>query len=116
MNLMLISCCIALMIFFHFRNNVVFIMKFSAPSSPSGHQRKLLYANRGLRTGSVDLPDEMEKSLSSASTSPCPSPVRQYQVVIHNEIGLNFLLFFLFQNCLNYLPFLLGEIEESKRR
>lgn len=50
-----------------------------APSSPS-QQRKLLYANRGLRTGSVDLPDEVEKSLSSASTSPCPSPVRQNQV------------------------------------
>lgn len=50
-----------------------------APSSPST-QRKLLYANRGLKSGSVDLPDEVEKSLSSASTSPCPSPVRQVQV------------------------------------
>ncbi|KFB41589.1 AGAP005258-PA-like protein [Anopheles sinensis] len=32
-----------------------------------------------MKTGSVDLPDEIEKSLSSASTSPCPSPVRQSQ-------------------------------------
>uniref|UniRef100_A0A182J7P1 Uncharacterized protein n=1 Tax=Anopheles atroparvus TaxID=41427 RepID=A0A182J7P1_ANOAO len=32
-----------------------------------------------MKTGSVDLPDEIEKSLSSASTSPCPSPVRQNQ-------------------------------------
>lgn len=51
----------------------------AAPSSPSAH-RKLLSANRNIRTGSVDLPDDMEKSLSSASTSPCPSPVRQVQV------------------------------------
>lgn len=51
----------------------------AAPSSPST-QRKLLYAGRGLKSGSVDLPDEVEKSLSSASTSPCPSPVRQLQV------------------------------------
>lgn len=55
------------------------IVSRAAPSSP-GNQRKLLYATRGLKTGSVDLPDEVEKSLSSASTSPCPSPVRQIQV------------------------------------
>lgn len=68
------------MIFFFFLNsNKHFIPK--APSSPSQQQRKLLYANRSLKTGSVDLPDEMEKSLSSASTSPCPSPVRQNQVL-----------------------------------
>ncbi|GAB0098187.1 hypothetical protein DMENIID0001_138960 [Sergentomyia squamirostris] len=48
--------------------------RLHSPSSPSQQQRKLLYASRGLRTGSVDLPDDMEKSLSSASTSPCPSP------------------------------------------
>nr|XP_036223543.1 uncharacterized protein LOC106627125 isoform X2 [Bactrocera oleae] len=47
---------------------------FTAPSSPSHQGRKLLYATRGMRGGSVDLPDEMEKSQSSASTSPCPSP------------------------------------------
>lgn len=54
----------------------------AAPSSPSQQQRRLLYANRGLRTGSVDLPDDVDKSPSSASTSPCPSPVRQNQVII----------------------------------
>uniref|UniRef100_A0A1B0CWB7 SH3 domain-containing protein n=1 Tax=Lutzomyia longipalpis TaxID=7200 RepID=A0A1B0CWB7_LUTLO len=48
--------------------------RLHSPSSPSQQQRKLLYANRGLRTGSVDLPDDVEKSQSSASTSPCPSP------------------------------------------
>ncbi|XP_055687715.1 uncharacterized protein LOC129792563 isoform X9 [Lutzomyia longipalpis] len=53
--------------------------RLHSPSSPSQQQRKLLYANRGLRTGSVDLPDDVEKSQSSASTSPCPSPVRQNQ-------------------------------------
>ncbi|XP_030387407.1 uncharacterized protein LOC115634020 isoform X2 [Scaptodrosophila lebanonensis] len=44
------------------------------PSSPSHPGRKLLYATRGMRGGSVDLPDEMDKSQSSASTSPCLSP------------------------------------------
>uniref|UniRef100_A0A182FCT2 Uncharacterized protein n=1 Tax=Anopheles albimanus TaxID=7167 RepID=A0A182FCT2_ANOAL len=53
--------------------------RLHSPSSPSGTQRKFLYATRGMKTGSVDLPDEVEKSLSSASTSPCPSPVRQSQ-------------------------------------
>lgn len=47
----------------------------AAPSSPS-NQRKLLHATRAHKTGSVDLPDDVEKSHSSASTSPCPSPVR----------------------------------------
>ncbi|KAL9912444.1 SH3 and cysteine-rich domain-containing protein isoform 11-T11 [Glossina fuscipes fuscipes] len=49
------------------------------PSSPSHQGRKLLYATRGMRGGSVDLPDDMDKSQSSASTSPCPSPVRYSQ-------------------------------------
>lgn len=68
-----------------------------APSSPSAN-RKLLSATRNIRTGSVDLPDEMEKSLSSASTSPCPSPVRQIQV-------LCFCIFFIriSQNLKSYL-------------
>nr|XP_053639942.1 SH3 and cysteine-rich domain-containing protein 2-like isoform X2 [Cherax quadricarinatus] len=44
-----------------------------SPSSPV-HNRRLLTA-RNMRMSSVDLPDENEKSLSSASTSPCPSPV-----------------------------------------
>ncbi|XP_042220761.1 SH3 and cysteine-rich domain-containing protein 3-like isoform X16 [Homarus americanus] len=43
------------------------------PSSPV-HNRRLLTA-RNMRMSSVELPDENEKSLSSASTSPCPSPV-----------------------------------------
>lgn len=30
-----------------------------------------------MRMSSVELPDEHDKSLSSASTSPCPSPVKQ---------------------------------------
>ncbi|XP_026686828.1 SH3 and cysteine-rich domain-containing protein 2-like [Diaphorina citri] len=46
----------------------------SAPSSPV-HNRRLLSA-RNMRMSSVELPDDNEKSLSSASTSPCPSPVR----------------------------------------
>ncbi|XP_042220759.1 uncharacterized protein LOC121865428 isoform X14 [Homarus americanus] len=45
----------------------------TAPSSPV-HNRRLLTA-RNMRMSSVELPDENEKSLSSASTSPCPSPV-----------------------------------------
>ncbi|XP_068214896.1 proto-oncogene vav isoform X6 [Palaemon carinicauda] len=45
----------------------------SAPSSPV-HNRRLL-TTRNMRMSSVELPDENEKSLSSASTSPCPSPV-----------------------------------------
>lgn len=66
-------------VFSHNSRQSNFLPSSTAPSSPS-NQRKLLYANRGLKTGSVDLPDEVEKSLSSASTSPCPSPVRQFQV------------------------------------
>ncbi|XP_042882610.1 SH3 and cysteine-rich domain-containing protein 2-like isoform X1 [Penaeus japonicus] len=44
-----------------------------SPSSPV-HNRRLLSA-RNVRMSSVELPDDNEKSLSSASTSPCPSPV-----------------------------------------
>ncbi|XP_075970681.1 SH3 and cysteine-rich domain-containing protein isoform X12 [Anticarsia gemmatalis] len=46
-----------------------------APSSPV-HSRRLLSA-RGGRMSSVELPDEPDKSLSSNSASPCPSPVKQ---------------------------------------
>ncbi|KAL9912437.1 SH3 and cysteine-rich domain-containing protein isoform 4-T4 [Glossina fuscipes fuscipes] len=53
--------------------------RLHSPSSPSHQGRKLLYATRGMRGGSVDLPDDMDKSQSSASTSPCPSPVRYSQ-------------------------------------
>ncbi|XP_050305294.1 uncharacterized protein LOC126742589 isoform X10 [Anthonomus grandis grandis] len=45
----------------------------SAPSSPV-HNRRLLSA-KNIRTSSVELPDDNDKSPSSASTSPCPSPV-----------------------------------------
>jgi hypothetical protein len=49
------------------------MLLFAAPSSPV-HNRRLLSA-RNMRMSSVELPDDNEKSLSSASTSPCPSPV-----------------------------------------
>ncbi|KAL1464916.1 hypothetical protein WDU94_004521 [Cyamophila willieti] len=48
--------------------------RVQSPSSPV-HNRRLLSA-RNMRMSSVELPDDNEKSLSSASTSPCPSPVR----------------------------------------
>nr|XP_049703287.1 uncharacterized protein LOC110375307 isoform X5 [Helicoverpa armigera] len=47
----------------------------SSPSSPV-HSRRMLSA-RGGRMSSVELPDEPDKSLSSNSASPCPSPVKQ---------------------------------------
>ncbi|XP_022816041.1 uncharacterized protein LOC111349244 isoform X4 [Spodoptera litura] len=47
----------------------------SAPSSPV-HSRRMLTARVG-RMSSVELPDEPDKSLSSNSASPCPSPVKQ---------------------------------------
>ncbi|XP_068081695.1 SH3 and cysteine-rich domain-containing protein isoform X2 [Anabrus simplex] len=46
--------------------------RIQSPSSPV-HNRRLLSA-RNVRMSSVELPDDTEKSLSSASTSPCPSP------------------------------------------
>ncbi|XP_038210272.1 uncharacterized protein LOC119831091 isoform X6 [Zerene cesonia] len=51
------------------------ISSSSAPSSPV-HSRRLL-STRGIRMSSVELPDEPDKSLSSNSASPCPSPVKQ---------------------------------------
>lgn len=53
--------------------NTFIIFTFSAPSSPV-HNRRLLSA-KNIRMSSVELPDDNEKSPSSASTSPCPSPV-----------------------------------------
>ncbi|XP_030766910.1 uncharacterized protein LOC115890735 isoform X4 [Sitophilus oryzae] len=47
--------------------------KIQSPSSPV-HNRRLLSA-KNIRMSSVELPDENDKSPSSASTSPCPSPV-----------------------------------------
>ncbi|XP_071050329.1 guanine nucleotide exchange factor VAV2 isoform X11 [Onthophagus taurus] len=49
------------------------LKSLSTPSSPV-HNRRLLSA-KNIRMSSVELPDENEKSPSSASTSPCPSPV-----------------------------------------
>lgn len=46
----------------------------TAPQSPVTNRRQFLSA-KTVRMSSVDLPDDNEKSLSSASTSPCPSPV-----------------------------------------
>ncbi|XP_023227912.1 uncharacterized protein LOC111628370 [Centruroides sculpturatus] len=43
-----------------------------SPQSPQG--RRQLLSAKTVRMSSVDLPDDNEKSLSSASTSPCPSP------------------------------------------
>ncbi|XP_045493661.1 uncharacterized protein LOC123692876 isoform X9 [Colias croceus] len=50
----------------------------SLPETPSSpvHSRRLL-STRGIRMSSVELPDEPDKSLSSNSASPCPSPVKQ---------------------------------------
>ncbi|XP_077549236.1 uncharacterized protein LOC144162534 isoform X3 [Haemaphysalis longicornis] len=47
--------------------------QLTAPQSPVHNRRQLLSA-KSVRMSSVDLPDDNEKSLSSASTSPCPSP------------------------------------------
>ncbi|XP_022649695.1 uncharacterized protein LOC111245510 isoform X3 [Varroa destructor] len=44
-----------------------------SPQSPVTNRRQFLSA-KTVRMSSVDLPDDNEKSLSSASTSPCPSP------------------------------------------
>ncbi|KFM74807.1 hypothetical protein X975_18306, partial [Stegodyphus mimosarum] len=45
-----------------------------APQSPVHGSRRHLLSAKNVRMSSVDLPDDNEKSLSSASTSPCPSP------------------------------------------
>ena len=55
----------------------------SAPSSPV-HNRRLLSA-KNIRMSSVELPDDNDKSPSSASTSPCPSPVGANKVCINNN-------------------------------
>jgi len=58
-------------LFFLFR--LLRFRETAAPSSPV-HNRRMLTA-RNARMSSVVLPDENEKSVSSASTSPCHSPV-----------------------------------------
>ncbi|GFS67083.1 uncharacterized protein NPIL_698301 [Nephila pilipes] len=45
-----------------------------SPQSPVYGSRRHLLTAKNVRMSSVDLPDDNEKSLSSASTSPCPSP------------------------------------------
>lgn len=53
----------------------IVLLIVAAPLSPS-NARRLGY-NRNMRTASVELPDDVEKSPSSTSTSPCSSPGRQ---------------------------------------
>ena len=50
----------------------IFIWYFVAPQSPQSQPRQIL-ACKNIRMSSVELPDNNEKS--SASPSPCPSPV-----------------------------------------
>lgn len=69
-------------------NNFVLLLHLlAAPLSPS-NARRLGY-NRNLRTASVELPDEVEKSPSSASTSPCSSPGRQNLQKSHRLLPTN---------------------------
>ncbi|CAG5040388.1 unnamed protein product [Parnassius apollo] len=56
-------------------NRTIYNYSQSSPSSPV-HSKRLL-STRGGRMSSVELPDEPDKSLSSNSASPCPSPVKQ---------------------------------------
>ncbi|VVC98358.1 unnamed protein product [Leptidea sinapis] len=56
-------------------NHIVNNLTQSSPSSPV-HSRRLLNTRVG-RMSSVELPDDQDKSLSSNSASPCPSPVKQ---------------------------------------
>ena len=56
----------------------------AAPSSPVHHNRRLLLSARNIRMNSVELPDENEKSQSSASASPCPSPVRFVPLLLYS--------------------------------
>ncbi|OQR76830.1 hypothetical protein BIW11_02999 [Tropilaelaps mercedesae] len=52
-----------------------------APQSPVTSRRQFLSA-KTVRMNSVDLPDDNEKSLSSASTSPCPSPLSTKELIL----------------------------------
>nr|XP_024218743.1 uncharacterized protein LOC106690369 isoform X5 [Halyomorpha halys] len=61
--------------------------RLQSPSSPV-HNRRLLSA-RNMRMSSVELPDDNEKSVSSASTSPCPSPVRDLNKKPHRLLPTN---------------------------
>ena len=55
------------------KQTVIFLSYFLAPSSPVQNRR--LLSARNARMSSVEMPDDNEKSVSSASTSPCHSPV-----------------------------------------
>ena len=52
------------------------IVLLSAPSSPVQNRR--LLSARNARMSSIEMPDDNEKSVSSASTSPCHSPVNTF--------------------------------------
>ncbi|XP_035710620.1 uncharacterized protein LOC110853970 isoform X3 [Folsomia candida] len=54
-----------------------------APSSPV-HNRRALLSARNVRMSSVELPDENDKSISSASTSPSPSPLKPHRLLPTN--------------------------------
>lgn len=47
---------------------------FTAPCSPGQTHGVHKHVRSTIRMSSMELPDENEKSYSSASTSPCPSP------------------------------------------
>ena len=65
---------------------IFFVFASLAPSSPV-HNRRMLSA-RNARMSSVELPDENEKSVSSASTSPCHSPVSYKHTASSKGSGL----------------------------
>lgn len=82
----------------------------SRGSGPPAHDRMAMMASggapKGQRMSSIDLPDENEKSVSSASNSPCPSPVRKFKdfaikKLMSNEWKIEiFQCYYLQPNCL----------------
>ena len=56
--------------------NIFFSPVLLAPSSPVQNRR--LLSARNARMSSIEMPDDNEKSVSSASTSPCHSPVSTF--------------------------------------
>ena len=62
-----------------------FLLNFSAPSSPVQNRR--LLSARNARMSSIEMPDDNEKSVSSASTSPCHSPVSFYICTLKYSTG-----------------------------
>ncbi|XP_032684909.1 uncharacterized protein LOC116850570 isoform X4 [Odontomachus brunneus] len=49
-------------------------LRYEAPCSPGQSHNMHKHVRSAIRMSSMELPDENEKSYSSASTSPCPSP------------------------------------------